>query len=108
MAPPTRPLSADSRAGLSFRRLPMSTHTISLREPAPVVLARLRREATRYGASVTGDDTAGTITAKAPGGIEAEATYAVDGDSLVLTVTKKPPFVPDEMIAAALASFFGT
>jgi hypothetical protein len=85
----------------------MSVHTIALKEPAPVVLARLRREAARYGATVTGDDDAGTIRAVAPGGIEAEATYVVAGDTLRLTVTKQPPFVPDAMIAAALASFFG-
>ena len=86
----------------------MSTHTVRLKEPAPVVLARLRREASRYGATVTGDDASGTIRATAPGGVEAEATYAVEGDSLTLTITKKPPFVPDAMIAAALTSFFGT
>lgn len=85
----------------------MSIHTIRLREPAPAVLARMRHEAQRVGAVVTGDDAAGTITAKAPGGLEAEVAYAVAGETLTLTVVKKPPFVPDAMITAALASFFG-
>ncbi len=85
----------------------MSVHTIHLREPAPTVIARMRTEAQRMGATVTGDDAAGTIAARAPGGMDAEVAYSVEGDLLLLTVVKKPPFVPDAMITAALASFFG-
>ena len=85
----------------------MSSFTITPRQPIPVVLAHLRGEAARVGATVTGDDTEGTIRATAPGGMEVEATYATAGPLLVLTITKKPAFVPDALIEGALKSFFG-
>jgi hypothetical protein len=65
------------------------------------LLDKAKTEGRSKGIAFSGDTTRGQF--KGP----AEGTYAVDGRTLVITVEKKPGFVPWGMIEKALKGLFG-
>jgi hypothetical protein len=74
--------------------------TVPAGRSAADVLRRVRREAASKGVSFEGDEKKGQFTGMASG------TYAVDGQTVAVTVDKKPSFVPWGMIESALRGLF--
>lgn len=66
------------------------------------VLEKAKVLAAKNGAIISGDSQSGKFEVKNPA---IEGTYQVSGDSLSLTVTKKPFFIPEVMIKSKLEEF---
>ncbi len=72
-----------------------------LKEEPAALVERARKLAEDAGADFSGDATSGQFAAK---GVEGE--YAVEGDSITVTVTRKPMVAPWSMVEAKVKQFF--
>jgi len=70
-------------------------------DPA-ALFARARAAARQSDVALVGDETAGTFEGRG-----VEGAYRVDGDAVVVTVTKKPFIAPWGMVERTLRDFFG-
>jgi hypothetical protein len=67
----------------------MCSFNIPFSGAADSLLQRARHEITRAGGSMNGDDLAGTFQAKTPIG-SIQGNYLVQGQLMVMNITKKP------------------
>lgn len=72
-------------------------------EPTPKLLDTLRRKLSERGGQISGNLNRGTITAPTPLG-QMSASYRIDGQQLILTITDKPSLVSCERIERELRS----
>ena len=75
--------------------------SVALSEAPETLVQRARRAAIQAGADFTGDASSGSFSA-----MGVEGGYAVSGDRVVVTVTRKPAMAPWSMVEARLRGFF--
>lgn len=68
---------------------------------ATSLLERARKTATDNGAQVTGDTNKGAFSGRG-----VEGSYAVNGNTVNITVDKKPMIVPWSLVESQLKQFF--
>ncbi len=68
---------------------------------APSLLARARKTATDNGAQITGDTNKGTFSGRG-----VEGSYTVSGNTVNVTVDKKPVIIPWSLVESQLKQFF--
>ena len=72
-----------------------------LKEEPAVLVERARKLAEDSGADFSGDASSGRFAAK---GVEGE--YAVEGDTITVTVTRKPIVAPWSLVETKVKEFF--
>ncbi len=73
-----------------------------LKEEPAALVERARKLAEDAGAEFSGDASSGSFSAK---GVVGE--YAVEGDSITVTVTRKPMVAPWSLVESKVKEFFG-
>jgi len=74
---------------------------IQLQEDGSLVMQRVRETAKTYGAELEGNDDCGKFCGKGIHG-----TYAIKGDKLAISITKKPMILPWGVIEKTVQKFF--
>ena len=77
------------------------TFTVEIEGDPEALFEKGRAIAQANGVSFSGDSTAGTFS-----GMGAAGSYGREGQTLSITVDKKPAFVPWSMLASQLDKFF--
>ena len=77
------------------------TFKLEIRTTADEMLKRAKDEAGKSGATVTGDTSSGKFS-----GSGVEGTYKVVGDSVEITIEKKPFIVPMSLVESKVRKFF--
>jgi len=68
---------------------------------AASLLARARKAATDNGAQVTGDANQGTFSGRG-----VEGSYTINGNTVTVTIDKKPLIIPWSLVESQLKQFF--
>ena len=76
--------------------------SMPLKDDPAALVERARKLAEDTGAEFGGDATSGHFAAK---GVEGE--YVVEGDSITVTVTRKPMVAPWSLVESKVKEFFG-
>ena len=66
------------------------------------LIAKVKVEIEAQDGQVTGDNTGGTISLSLPIVGKIEGTYAVNGQTITITINQKPQFVPCNMIESKI------
>ena len=77
----------------------MQTYTYEV-ENISTTLDSIRKKASEKNAIVDGDNSAGTIT-----GNGITSNYSVEGNTISITVTEKPSFIPWEIVEKKLNDY---
>lgn len=78
----------------------MKTFSIKLTRSAPEVVAKFKTAAEKNGVRFNGDHQQGQF-----GGMGIEGRYGIDGETLTITIGKKPILLTWSMIEAKLRDF---
>lgn len=77
------------------------TFTVTIPAEEDDFLDNTRRAVESLGATLEGDDSSGSFSGRG-----VEGTYAVDGDQVTVTITKKPTLAPWPLIENLVRDFF--
>jgi hypothetical protein len=77
------------------------TFRVKLTKSIEETIEKAKKKAAEKGAEFIGDQKAGSYRGK-----NAEGTYEIDDDQVILTVTKKPPLVPWTFVETKIKKFF--
>jgi len=66
------------------------------------LIAKAKTEIEAQDGAMTGDNTAGTISISLPIVGKIEGNYTVSGQTITITITQKPQFVPCNMIESKI------
>ena len=87
---------------LNFReKIMCKTFTVTIPPGDDDFLENTRRSVEAMGATLEGDDKAGTFSGR---GVEGE--YRIEGDQVTVTITKKPTLAPWPLIETIVKDFF--
>jgi uncharacterized protein (DUF697 family) len=80
---------------------PVKSFIINLASAPDVVLAHAKKAATEHGATLEGDASSGQFS-----GFGVAGEYQIEGQTVIITVSRKPAILPWPILEARLRSFF--